>query len=74
MVDNAEEVQDELNEKQRGFQTDLLNDIRLFGEEVVAFRADYEANGPMVVGITPEEAMSRLQKSQKLPKTTPSPT
>ena len=66
MVDNAEEVQDELNEKQRGFQTDLLNDIRLFGEEVVAFRADYEANGPMVVGITPEEATSRLQKSQKL--------
>ena len=55
MVDHAEEVQDELNEKQRGFQTDLLNDIRLFGEEVVNFRTEYETNGPMVDGITPDE-------------------
>jgi len=38
MVDHAEEVQDELNEKQRGFQSDLLNDIRMFGEEVSTFR------------------------------------
>ena len=66
MVDHAEEVQDELNEKQRAFQTDLLNDIRLFGEEVISFRSDYESNGPMVNGITPDEAQQRLVKSQKL--------
>merc|ERR1712166_1462336 len=38
----------------------------MFGEEVSTFRSDYETNGPMVPGISPDEAMSRLQKSTKL--------
>lgn len=31
-------------------------------KDVGDFRADYEENGPMVVGITPKEAIERLKR------------
>ena len=66
MVDFAEDVSDELNDKQISFKRDLLMDIRDFGEEVATFRSDYVANGPAQMKITPKEAMQRLDKYTKM--------
>jgi dynein heavy chain len=47
---------------QAGFKTQLLSDVRGFVGDVVAFRRDYLANGPMAPGITPQEAIDRLRR------------
>ena len=38
---------------------------RHFVADVVAFRNDYLANGPMVKGIAPQDAMERLRRYQE---------
>lgn len=36
--------------------------MRKFGKDVKDFRKDYEENGPMVLNISPKDAMERLRR------------
>jgi len=64
LVELAESVTDEISKLQGGFKKKLLADVKSFVVDVVNFRADYVANGPMVKGIAPQEAMERLRRYQ----------
>lgn len=65
LVEIAEEVTDDIAKLQVGFKRKLLADVKVFVSDVVNFRNDYLANGPMVVGLTPQEAVERLRRSQE---------
>jgi dynein heavy chain len=65
LVEVAESVTDEISRLQGGFKKKLLSDVKSFVVDVVAFRNDYLANGPMVKGISPQEAMERLRRYQE---------
>ena len=62
LVELAESVTDEIAGLQGGFKKKLLADVKSFVVDVVNFRNDYLANGPMVKGISPVEAMDRLRR------------
>jgi len=62
LVNYAEKVTDELGELQESFKRKLLRDIKEFVNEVVVFRNDFVANGPMVPGISPRIAVDRLRR------------
>ena len=62
MVDHAEEVTDQLSLTSGKFKRQLMTDIREFSADVQAFRNDYSANGPMVKGLAPAEAVERLKR------------
>ncbi|NWV69074.1 DYH8 protein, partial [Malurus elegans] len=57
-------VQDELVEVQPKFKSELLEAVEVFREEVSNFETAYEAEGPMVPSIPPQEASRRLQVFQ----------
>lgn len=61
----AERRTDEINLLQHGFKKGLTQEVQKFGTDVITFRNDYEANGPMVEGIKPQEAMERLKRYQR---------
>ena len=50
---------------QSGFKQDLLDNVRLFKSTVKTFRQDYDANGPMSKGVSPLEAITRLNKYKR---------
>ena len=50
---------------QSGFKQDLRDNVKVFKSTVKTFRADYEANGPMSKGVTPLEAITRLNKYKR---------
>uniref|UniRef100_UPI00398F3537 dynein axonemal heavy chain 8-like n=1 Tax=Pristiophorus japonicus TaxID=55135 RepID=UPI00398F3537 len=60
----ARNVQDELVQVQPKFKADLLESVDLFQKEVFKYRRQYEKEGPMVPGIAPAEASTRLQICQ----------
>lgn len=60
--DKAEEVTEEIAALQAGFRKKLLEDVKSFKDDVKAFRADYLKNGPMVKGISANEAQERLRR------------
>ena len=62
LVDFAESVTDSLAEVQGSFKTQLLRDVREFTSDVAAFRRSFVAEGPMVAGIEPAEAVERLKR------------
>ena len=62
----ANEVTEKLRATQGGFRKGLMRSVRMFAIDVVQFRNDFEANGPMVPGIAPAEANERLRKFQRL--------
>ena len=62
LVTRADTVQDNITGLQGGFRTQLLSDVRTFVVQVEEFRSDYLAHGPMVSGLTPDEAMDRLRR------------
>jgi hypothetical protein len=64
LIECAESVTDEIARLQGGFKKKLLSDVKVFVADVVAFRNDYLANGPMVKGIAPQDAMERLRRYQ----------
>ncbi|ETN06717.1 hypothetical protein PPTG_12758 [Phytophthora nicotianae INRA-310] len=66
LVDYAEEVTDNLSEVQGGFKKQLIKDVKDFQADVTVFRGDYEANGPMVSGLEPAEAVERLKRFKDL--------
>jgi len=43
----------------------LKSDIKKFIGEVSVFRKDYEANGPMVEGIAPKDAVERVKRFEE---------
>ena len=51
---------------QVGFKRTLLQEVKLFVVDAVAFRQDWEANGPTVPGLDPMDATDRLRKFQQL--------
>ena len=51
---------------QVGFKRQLLLEVRAFVLDAMAFRQDWEANGPTVPGLDPLEATDRLRKFQQL--------
>lgn len=62
LIHHAEARTDELSKTQAGFKRGLLRDIKEFIVDVKHFREDYMANGPMVIGIPPVEAVERLNR------------
>eukprot|EP00760_Papus_ankaliazontas_P006643 PhM_4_TR1311/c1_g1_i1/m.52782/K10408/DNAH; dynein heavy chain, axonemal len=62
----AEKRTDEINQLQHGFKKDLTLAVQKFGADVLTFRNDFVAHGPMVKEIKPDEAMNRLRKYQRL--------
>ena len=62
LVNYAERVTDELGELQESFKRKLLRDIKEFVNDVIVFRNDFVANGPMVPGISPKLAVDRLRR------------
>lgn len=48
------------------FKRALLQDVRAFVVDAVAFRQDWEASGPTVPGLSPMDAADRLRKYQQL--------
>ncbi|KAJ0399007.1 hypothetical protein P43SY_008327 [Pythium insidiosum] len=62
LIHHAEQRTDELSRTQAGFKRGLLRDIKEFIVDVKHFREDYLANGPMVIGIPPSEAVERLNR------------
>jgi len=60
LADRAEEVSDSLAERQAGFKGELLTRARALTRDVAAFRAEFEARGPMERGLQPAEAVSRI--------------
>ncbi|XP_059501668.1 dynein axonemal heavy chain 8-like [Stegostoma tigrinum] len=57
----ARNVQDELVQVQPKFKANLLESVDVFQKEVLKYGRQYEKEGPMVPGIAPAEASTRLQ-------------
>jgi hypothetical protein len=51
---------------QVGFKRDLVKEVQAFVQDAQTFRRDWEANGPMVPGLEPMEAVDRLKKFQQM--------
>ncbi|KAL7701682.1 dynein heavy chain [Lotmaria passim] len=62
---SAQKRSDDINAMQYSFKKGLTQEVQKFSAEVVAFRNDYNANGPMVEGLPPQEAMERLKRYQR---------
>ena len=58
----AEKMMLHVNSIKEGYRVKLETDSSTMVADVREFRADYLANGPMVQGIAPEVAMTRLNK------------
>uniref|UniRef100_A0A6I8MYJ8 Dynein axonemal heavy chain 5 n=1 Tax=Ornithorhynchus anatinus TaxID=9258 RepID=A0A6I8MYJ8_ORNAN len=56
----AKDVQNELVALQPNFREELINTVEVFIEDCYQFYSDYDTNGPMVVGLEPQEASDRL--------------
>jgi hypothetical protein len=48
------------------FKRDLVKEVAAFVQDAQTFRKDWEANGPMVPGLDPMEAVDRLKKFQQM--------
>eukprot|EP00756_Hemistasia_phaeocysticola_P037127 Hpha_TRINITY_DN16680_c2_g13::TRINITY_DN16680_c2_g13_i1::g.182388::m.182388/K10408/DNAH; dynein heavy chain, axonemal len=57
---------DEIALLQHGFKTRLTREVDKFQKDVVHFKDDFDANGPMVEGIAPQDAMERLNKYKRI--------
>eukprot|EP00878_Enallax_costatus_P041459 GHUV01048245.1.p1 GENE.GHUV01048245.1~~GHUV01048245.1.p1 ORF type:complete len:369 (+),score=142.53 GHUV01048245.1:96-1202(+) len=62
----ATDTSDNLARLQVGFKRELIKEVRTFVQDAQAFRRDWEANGPMVPGLDPMEAVDRLKKFQQM--------
>eukprot|EP00741_Cyanophora_paradoxa_P017811 tig00021017_g17202.t1 len=62
----AADVSETLSQLQAGFKRDLVKSVKVFVTDVILFRNDYDANGPMVAGLAPNDAMERLRKFMAL--------
>ncbi|XP_038626369.1 dynein heavy chain 5, axonemal [Tachyglossus aculeatus] len=60
----AKDVQNELVALQPHFREELINTVEIFIEDCDQFYFDYDTNGPMVMGLEPQEASDRLMMFQ----------
>lgn len=51
---------------QVGFKRELIKEVKTFVVDAQMFRKDWEANGPMVPGLDPMDAVDRLRKYQQM--------
>jgi dynein heavy chain len=62
LVDFAEDKTDELSEQQVDFRRRLLDNIGDFKADVLQLRKKFKSHGPMVEGLAPTEAVSRMKR------------
>ena len=62
----SNEVSADLQRVQVDFKRDLIKNVRSFVGDVTQFRAAFETEGPMVPGLTPDEANERLMKFKSM--------
>ncbi|XP_050932031.1 dynein axonemal heavy chain 5 [Lates calcarifer] len=60
LLSRSTEVQNELVALQPNFRGELVNNVGTFLEDCQYFYQDYEKDGPMVVGLAPQDASDRL--------------
>uniref|UniRef100_A0A668AV41 Dynein axonemal heavy chain 5 n=1 Tax=Myripristis murdjan TaxID=586833 RepID=A0A668AV41_9TELE len=60
LLSRATEVQNELVALQPNFRGELISNVEIFLEDCHHFYHDYEKDGPMVVGLAPQDASDRL--------------
>ncbi|XP_062925653.1 dynein axonemal heavy chain 5 [Mobula hypostoma] len=56
----ANEIQNELVALQPNFRGELISNVKTFIEDCNQFYEDYEKEGPMVMGLAPQDASDRL--------------
>ena len=61
----SEQVMGNVSILEGPYREDLIDKVSVFQKNVKSFREDYDANGPMVQGIAPQEAMTRLNKFKR---------
>lgn len=66
LLNLSNEVNNNLADLQVGFKRDLVRNVKVFLQDVEKFRLDFQTNGPMVKGITANEATARLKRFQML--------
>ncbi|XP_041963780.1 LOW QUALITY PROTEIN: dynein heavy chain 5, axonemal [Alosa sapidissima] len=54
------EVQNQLGALQPNFRGELISNVRTFVQDCAHFYQDYDKDGPMVVGLAPQDASDRL--------------
>ncbi|ETO03959.1 dynein, axonemal, heavy chain 5-like protein, partial [Reticulomyxa filosa] len=62
LLDKVEEVRDTVHQLQQPFEQSLLQNVEVFKKDVSDFKQEYDVEGPMVVGLNPIDAMTRLSK------------
>ncbi|XP_075396980.1 dynein axonemal heavy chain 5 [Tenrec ecaudatus] len=60
LLTRASDVQSELVSLQPGFRKELIGAMEVFLQDCHQFYQDYDSNGPMAVGLKPQEASDRL--------------
>ncbi|XP_059194328.1 dynein axonemal heavy chain 5 [Centropristis striata] len=60
LLSRSTEVQNELVALQPNFRGELLSNVETFLEDCQHFYQDYDKDGPMVVGLAPQDASDRL--------------
>ncbi|KAF5899802.1 dynein heavy chain 5, axonemal, partial [Clarias magur] len=60
LLSRSVEVQNELVSLQPNFREELIGNVQTFVEDCDHFYGDYEKDGPMVVGLAPQDASDRL--------------
>ncbi|XP_017775151.1 PREDICTED: dynein heavy chain 8, axonemal [Nicrophorus vespilloides] len=60
MLNNAKNVQEQINNVQGPLQDELTEGVKDFVQEVIDFDIDYEANGPMIPGLSAREASDKV--------------
>ncbi|XP_070823535.1 dynein axonemal heavy chain 5 isoform X1 [Chaetodon trifascialis] len=60
LLSRSTEVQNELVALQPNFRGELVSNVETFLEDCQHFYLDYEKDGPMVVGLAPQDASDRL--------------
>ncbi|KAI2655575.1 Dynein axonemal heavy chain 5 [Labeo rohita] len=60
LLSRSTEVQNELVSLQPNFRGELIRNVEIFVEDCQHFYHDYDRDGPMVVGLAPQDASDRL--------------
>ncbi|CAL8248584.1 unnamed protein product [Lota lota] len=60
LLSRSTEVQNELSSLQPNFRGELIDNVETFLEDCSHFYQDYDEDGPMAVGLAPQDASDRL--------------
>ena len=67
LIELAEEVKSQLLSKQRVFfEREVDKQVKAFVVETIQFRNSFDTEGPLVPGLLPNEAVTRLGESNKV--------